>query len=134
MSFGTQIAAPISASRLRPVITQMGVCHSYARPSQEPSGTPITYDKLMPRKVSASALPRFAGSTTATAMPAAIGVNTAPRPISTRPAISVANEFDSAHSRLPSVNSASAISSARLRGQRPVANNTTGASSAVDSA
>ena len=42
----------------------------------------------MPRNTSDSARPRRAGSTSATAMPAAIGVNIAPMPISTRPSSS----------------------------------------------
>ena len=88
----------------------------------------------MPRNTSDSAWPRRAGATSATAMPAATATNTAPAPISMRASSNRARWFDSADSALPSVNSPSASSSTRLRGQRPVASSSIGASSAVPTA
>ncbi len=88
----------------------------------------------MPRNTSDSAWPRRAAGTMATATLAASATNTAPAPISRRDTSSMVRPCDRAHAALPSVNSASASSSARLRGQPPVASSSSGASSAVPTA
>ena len=88
----------------------------------------------MPRKVSDSARPRCSGGASATATPAASAANTEPVPISTRPISNTANEGADADSTQPAVNSPSARSIARLRGQRPVASRNSGARQAEVSA
>ena len=67
-------------------------------------------------------------------MPAAIGVNIAPTPISTRPISRASSVLASAHSRLPAANTSIAKHSARRRGQPPVTISAIGASTAVASA
>ena len=89
---------------------------------------------LTPMKTSASARPRRAGSTNATAMPAATGVNIAPMPISTRPSSSIGKASDSAHTALPAAKIAMPTHKARRRGQPPVSTKARGASTAVDKA
>ena len=84
----------------------------------------------MPRKVTDKAFPRKAGSTMATAMLAAMGVNTAPVPIMTRPSSRVGRSGAQAHSSMPPANSTRASCNAALRCQRPVPISTIGASTA----
>ncbi len=86
---------------------------------------------LMPRNVVDKALPRCAGGTSATAMPAASGVNEAPAPISTRPSSRVRKSVASADTNTPSAKMDKVASTAVRRRQRPTSTSNTGASSAV---
>ena len=88
----------------------------------------------MPRNTRESALPWRAGATADTAMLAAIGVNTAPAPISTRPASSTGRDCARPDISMPAQNSPIASCSAVRRDQRPVRTSSSGASSAVDRA
>lgn len=88
----------------------------------------------MPRNVRDSARPRCSGAASCTARPAATGVNTAPAPISTRPAISTASEGAAALSSVPPANSPSASRITAARRQCAVSASSSGASTALASA
>lgn len=126
--------APMASSD-RPASIQNGPRHPVSWPAKVPSGTPAATARLSPPDITASARALAPGPATAVATTAPVAQNVrVTSVVTTRDAVTTANESLSAATTCPAANTASAPTSVAREGRRSVASAITGGPTIIPTA